>query len=433
MSQPQAPEQSPPRSPRVHAEPVPKHRRCEEDDAEERAEVKASGAGGCSSKEWEGEGRWLQPRPVFDRSLILAPMVRVSTLPMRLLSLAHGADYVFTDEIIDKKLSLCTRYWNPKTGPSGSVDYCRGGEGRETVFRTTREEAGKCVLQVRVIRVCDVRCVTCNAQLGTADGVNALKAAEVVARDVAGIDINMGCPMQFSTHGGMGAQLLKRPEAAADIIATLKRNLDKHVSCKVRAIEDPVVFSEFLRRMESAGADAVTVHCRYTDDRPVVPARWNLLSTALDTVHVPVILNGDVNDRATADVAFKDWGVRGCMIARGAMANPSCFSANPLPPWHAQQQWVAAAHYYSEPYQPLKFILMKYVMTPKTPEFLIVQESKSSLDICRAYGLQDWAKGGQHWLQAAGAGGAAGLAAPLRHASSALRAGAVAGEKEREV
>jgi len=31
----------------------------------------------------------------------------------------------------------------------------------------------------------------------------------------------------------MGALLLKRPDAAADIISTLKRNLNLHVSCKV--------------------------------------------------------------------------------------------------------------------------------------------------------------------------------------------------------
>jgi tRNA-dihydrouridine synthase 2 len=266
--------------------------------------------------------------------------------------------------------------------------------------------------------------------LGTADGINALKAAEVVARDVAGIDINMGCPKQFSTQGGMGALLLKRPEAAADIIATLKRNLNLHVSCKVRALEDPVEFSEFLRRMEVAGSDAITVHCRYRDDRPRTPARWNLVSTALDTVHVPVILNGDIYDRATASAVFKDYSVRGCMIARGAMANPSCFNEQPLPPRHAQQQWIAAAHHFNEPYQPLKYVLMKYVMSPKTPEFLMVQESKSSLDICRAWGLQDWAmSGGGDWWQAAGAGGGAGEAPPLRHASAAMKSGGVCESK----
>jgi hypothetical protein len=33
----------------------------------------------------------------------------------------------------------------------------------------------------------------------------------MVELDVAGIDINMGCPKKFSVHGGMGAALLSNP------------------------------------------------------------------------------------------------------------------------------------------------------------------------------------------------------------------------------
>ena len=40
--------------------------------------------------------------------------------------------------------SHCT----PRAMCRQSKGYCRGGPGRETVFRTTQEEAGKCVLQV---------------------------------------------------------------------------------------------------------------------------------------------------------------------------------------------------------------------------------------------------------------------------------------------
>lgn len=37
------------------------------------------------------------------------------------------------------------------------------------------------------------------------------------ARDVASIDINMGCPKHFSLQAGMGAALLKTPEVAVDV------------------------------------------------------------------------------------------------------------------------------------------------------------------------------------------------------------------------
>lgn len=42
--------------------------------------------------------------------------------------------------------------------------------------------------------------------------------AQHVERDVAAVDVNMGCPKRFSLQGAMGAALLKRPEIAADIV-----------------------------------------------------------------------------------------------------------------------------------------------------------------------------------------------------------------------
>lgn len=40
----------------------------------------------------------------YKNKIILAPMVRVGTLPMRLLALEFGADIVYTEELIDWKL-----------------------------------------------------------------------------------------------------------------------------------------------------------------------------------------------------------------------------------------------------------------------------------------------------------------------------------------
>ena len=71
--------------------------------------------------------------------------------------------------------------------------------------------------------------------------VTALRCAEMVAGDVAAVDVNMGCPKLFSTHGGMGSQLLKKPETVRDILTTLRRNLpaDLPVTCKIRLLGTP--------------------------------------------------------------------------------------------------------------------------------------------------------------------------------------------------
>lgn len=48
----------------------------------------------------------------FDNKIILAPMVRVGTLPMRLLALEYGADIVYTEELIDWKFLKSIRRVN---------------------------------------------------------------------------------------------------------------------------------------------------------------------------------------------------------------------------------------------------------------------------------------------------------------------------------
>lgn len=53
-----------------------------------------------------------QQRLAFENKLILAPMVRVGTLPMRLLALDYGADIVYTEELIDWKFLKSVRMVN---------------------------------------------------------------------------------------------------------------------------------------------------------------------------------------------------------------------------------------------------------------------------------------------------------------------------------
>ncbi|KAH3774399.1 hypothetical protein DPMN_175781 [Dreissena polymorpha] len=53
--------------------------------------------------------------------------------------------------------------------------------------------------------------------MGTANAQTALNAAKKIEQDVSAIDINMGCPKEFSIKGGMGAALLKKPETIKEV------------------------------------------------------------------------------------------------------------------------------------------------------------------------------------------------------------------------
>lgn len=54
------------------------------------------------------------PKISYENKIVLAPMVRIGTLPTRLLALRYGADIVYTEEIIDWKLLKCYRQVNGK-------------------------------------------------------------------------------------------------------------------------------------------------------------------------------------------------------------------------------------------------------------------------------------------------------------------------------
>eukprot|EP01048_Picozoa_sp_COSAG05_P017371 COSAG05_NODE_2356_length_3186_cov_2.372530_3_plen_167_part_00 len=149
--------------------------------------------------------------------------------------------------------------------------------------------------QIPSFSVCDVLdCDGCDCT-GTSDAIRALQAAQVVARDVRAIDINMGCPLSFSVKGGMGSALLGKPEVMHDIVSALKRNLNLAVTVKIRLLEDTAEMLDLGLRAERAGADAVAIHARFVPDRSnTVPARWEAMRPLTDALTIPSIANGDV-------------------------------------------------------------------------------------------------------------------------------------------
>lgn len=80
----------------------------------------------------------------YKNKVILAPMVRAGTLPLRLLALDYGADIVYCEELIDWKLIRSIRKVNQALG---TIDYVDKTDGT-VVFRTCNREKGSVVLQI---------------------------------------------------------------------------------------------------------------------------------------------------------------------------------------------------------------------------------------------------------------------------------------------
>ena len=281
----------------------------------------------------------------FEGKAILAPMVRISTLPMRALCLDYGADYVFTPEIIDKKLVTTERVFNKRTGTFDYMDERKG-----LVLRVYPKEKPHLILQI-----------------GTACPDLAQRAVQRVARDISGVDVNCGCPKHFSVHGGMGAALLRNPQRLVSILERLFKESGLPVSAKIRllpTVEDSV---SLIRQILATGIHALTIHCRTPDDRPREPARHSMLKQVLAIVQpsIPIIVNGDMWTRMQAQEVVASLGASGFMMARAAQWNPSCFmklSSDGSPYASLQQVIPKYLHYclvYQSSFQSIKYAIMQ--------------------------------------------------------------------------
>jgi tRNA-dihydrouridine synthase 2 len=191
------------------------------------------------------------------KKLYLAPMVRIGTTPFRLLALKHGADIVFTEEIIAKKLMHCEKVYNKDLNTN---DYISLRDG-SLVLRVHPEiEKGKLILQI-----------------GASDANDAVKAALVVKDDIIGVDVNMGCPKHFSTHGNMGSSLLLLPDLAKEILENLVKHTGLPVSCKIRLLEDKAKRDHFINTIQDTGIKFFTIHLRLKDQPASFKANWKAL------------------------------------------------------------------------------------------------------------------------------------------------------------
>lgn len=253
----------------------------------------------------------------YKGKLVLAPMVRVSELPLRKLCLLNGADLVWGPEVIDKGLVASNRQVNDKLK---TIDFIQNGTNK-LVWRTKPSlEKSKVIFQ-----------------LGSADPELAVQAAEKVAQDVAGIDLNCGCPKHFSIHSGSGAQLLRTPDLLCSILVNLVEKVGKPfniaISAKIRVLENAAKTYELVSRIVKTGISCLTVHCRTTPMRPREPAFYDYLkeiASICKANNVACLVNGDIRNREMMHKFMEEYGVDGAMIAREAQVNPlTCFSHDP--------------------------------------------------------------------------------------------------------
>ncbi len=150
--------------------------------------------------------------------------------------------------------------------------------------------------------------------------------AAVYAEDLGAelIDINMGCTTMKITRQGFGASLLKKPVLAGEIIKATVRRVSIPVTAKLRLgwSSCPEAYLEAGRRIEDAGASAITLHARFAEQKFSGRADRDAIARLVELTDIPVIGNGDIDSPESALRMIRETGCRGVMIGRYLRKNP---------------------------------------------------------------------------------------------------------------
>ena len=226
----------------------------------------------------------------LENNLILAPMAGVTNRPFRMICKEYGAGMVCTE-----MASARAMFHNDlKTKRLLNTD----GEKRPI-----------------------------SMQIFGSDEESMAYAAENVSEIADILDINMGCPAPKVVKNGDGSKLLLDLEKAESILKTVMAHSKVPVTLKIRKGWDKenIVAVEIAKIAEKVGISAITIHGRTRSEFYTGKADWDIIKQVKESVHIPVIGNGDVVDGESAKRMFEYTGVDGIMIGRGTFGKPWIF------------------------------------------------------------------------------------------------------------
>jgi nifR3 family TIM-barrel protein len=156
----------------------------------------------------------------------------------------------------------------------------------------------------------------------------AAAAARVEVEGFFGVDLNFGCSSVAICRRSCGAELLKTPALALEIVDRVRRAVRIPLMVKFRTgwKDDPEAAVGLARQFEAAGADAVTFHPRVAPDRRARPAKWQYIALVKQALNIPVFGNGDVFDAEGCLRMLRLTGCDGVSLGRIAVARPWVFA-----------------------------------------------------------------------------------------------------------
>jgi nifR3 family TIM-barrel protein len=153
-------------------------------------------------------------------------------------------------------------------------------------------------------------------------------AKELCKYNIAGIDLNMGCPAPRIYRKNVGGGLLREPEKVEQILGELRAAVNyKPLTVKMRVgFENTDNFYEILDLINRHNIDLLSLHGRTVKDMYHGEVKYDLIAEAVRRVDCPVLANGNINSAKTALEVLSQTGAAGVMVGRWAIGNPWLFN-----------------------------------------------------------------------------------------------------------
>jgi tRNA-dihydrouridine synthase len=143
------------------------------------------------------------------------------------------------------------------------------------------------------------------------------------------IDLNLACPApSISRKRKSGGHLLSNLTLVEAMLTAVRAEVPCPFTVKIRLGKKPdlIFLRDIAATLEHCGVDAVTLHPRLTTEKLKRRARWEYIGHLKTMLSIPVIGNGDVQNRADCLKMFAQTGCDGVMIGRAAVQKPWIFS-----------------------------------------------------------------------------------------------------------
>ncbi len=227
----------------------------------------------------------------IENNVFLAPLAGYTNYPFRRLAKTYGAGLCYTEMVSAKGLKY-------------------GNENTESLLYTDEHEG-----------------ITAAQIFGNDPEIMRAACENPVLAPFPIVDINMGCPVPKIYKNGEGSALLENPALAEKIVQEcVKSGKIITIKCRIGVDNEHIITTEFVKRMEGAGASLVTVHGRTKDKVYAGEVNYKEIAAAKKAVKIPVIANGGVFSNADAEKLINETGADGVMVARAALFDPQIFA-----------------------------------------------------------------------------------------------------------